>query len=49
MQGAYWVPLKVEQKTGDVELLLTPRRKGTWPFVCTVIGHQNMKGTVEVV
>lgn len=22
---------------------------GTWPYVCTVLGHKKMKGVIEVV
>ena len=48
LQGALWWPLRLDAD-GSGEWLLYPRRKGVYPFVCTVAGHDNMRGVLTVV
>ena len=49
LRGAFWLPLHVEAESGDATWLLYPRVPGKYPYVCTVKGHQNMKGVLEII
>jgi len=49
LQSSFWVATKIDQKMGETEWFVMPRKLGLFPFYCTVTGHEGMKGIIEVV
>ena len=48
LHGAYWLLTSIGE-LGETTWLVVPRRLGLYEFKCTVVGHEGMKGVLEVV
>jgi len=48
LHGAYWLLTKIGE-AGETEWYVVPHKLGLYEFKCTVVGHENMKGIIEVV
>jgi hypothetical protein len=49
LQTSLWLLTSMEQQSGETEWYVLPRKLGLFPFYCTVTGHEQMKGVIEVV
>ncbi len=48
LHGAYWLLTRIGD-LGETEWYVMPRKLGLYEFKCTVVGHEGMKGVIEVV
>jgi plastocyanin len=48
LHGAYWLLTRIGE-AGETEWYVVPHKLGLYEFKCTVVGHDGMRGVLEVV